>query len=829
MKKEFIYTMLKNYGKYTKDDMNRLVSDTDKITIQNLSKEQLKYGIVKNLYSEESNKKRAFKIYSYVKKYINIKVDSFLDFGGASCDIAFYLGNNFHSDKIICVDIDEWLDLKFKRRNDVLFYNDTKKIEDSSIDLLLVSHTLHHINDIDIKEILKEFDRVLTKKGIIILQEHDCKNKEFAKLLDLQHIIFDTVISQISSYDNFIQKFYSNYKSIEEWNNYFNNFNLVKIIKKNSYDNSYYAIYKKKVSGTLSQSMENNYPYTNKFYNLDDIKNMYKNLEKYDYKKRLLYDKYYTVKKLKYNKYKYLFIGRPLLLLSEESDYENYNKIVDYFQNKEKMKCKRIGRKYSPIEFFLKEKKYIEEEALKKYGKITSFSIKEVIYDLNYECSNFRQVNLITIIQMFNPKSVLDFSSGWGERLLSCIFCNIEYTGVDPNINLFEGYNKMIELFAKDKSKYTLINDCFEDVKLDKTYDMIFTSPPYFDIETYTNNNTLSLSKYKTEKEWTELFLKKSLKKAYEHLNMGGYMCININQKDKKENYIQEMLDYVYTFPNMYFYGVIGYSDKNIKNPQPIWIWRKSEKTPNELYNPDIIITPIQYENKYFHIVRDDYLIGGTKQRGLVPLLENTNKKIFIYGGPVYGYAQIALAYAASITHKKLVVFVEQRNKLFPLTEYAKSFGATIEEVPQPAYLDKVLLYSKNYYEEDTKNRFLIKFGADDKIFIDYMISNISKAWGNKKHPERLWLVSGSAILLNILYKVFPTTFFNVVQVGKTIWDDQLETKRTKLYISSEKFQNIAKEQPPYPTVSTYDAKLWNFVKQDGLNDDYIWNVGKDI
>ena len=188
MNKEFIYTMLKNYGKYTKDDMNRLVSDTDKITIQNLSKEQLKYGIVKNLYSEESNKKRAFKIYSYVKKYINIKVDSFLDFGGASCDIAFYLGNNFHADKIICVDIDEWLDLKFKRRNDVLFYNDTKKIEDSSIDLLLVSHTLHHINDIDIKEILKEFDRVLTKKGIIILQEHDCKNKEFAKLLDLQHI-----------------------------------------------------------------------------------------------------------------------------------------------------------------------------------------------------------------------------------------------------------------------------------------------------------------------------------------------------------------------------------------------------------------------------------------------------------------------------------------------------------------------------------------------------------------------------------------------------------------------------------------------------------------
>jgi len=37
-KKEFIYTMLKNYGKYTKDDINRLVSDTNKITIQKKKK-----------------------------------------------------------------------------------------------------------------------------------------------------------------------------------------------------------------------------------------------------------------------------------------------------------------------------------------------------------------------------------------------------------------------------------------------------------------------------------------------------------------------------------------------------------------------------------------------------------------------------------------------------------------------------------------------------------------------------------------------------------------------------------------------------------------------
>ena len=68
-----------------------------------------------------------------------------------------------------------------------------------------------------------------------------------------------------------------------------------------------------------------------------------------------------------------------------------------------------------------------------------------------------------------------------------------------------------------------------------------------------------------------------------------------------------------------------------------------------------------------------------------------------------------------------------------------------------------------------------------------------------------------------------------VVQVGRTIWDDLLDKKRTTLFISKERFNDIAEKQPPYPTVATYDAKLWTFFLKHGKNDDYIWNVGKDI
>jgi hypothetical protein len=64
--------------------------------------------------------------------------------------------------------------------------------------------------------------------------------------------------------------------------------------------------------------------------------------------------------------------------------------------------------------------------------------------------------------------------------------------------------------------------------------------------------------------------------------------------------------------------------------------------------------------------------------------------------------------------------------------------------------------------------------------------------------------------------------------VGKKIWPDQLND-RTTLYISTESFMDRAVIQPPYPSVSTYDAKLFTFYLKHGLDGDYIWNVGKDI
>ncbi len=88
-----------------------------------------------------------------------------------------------------------------------------------------------------------------------------------------------------------------------------------------------------------------------------------------------------------------------------------------------------------------------------------------------------------------------------------------------------------------------------------------------------------------------------------------------------------------------------------------------------------------------------------------------------------------------------------------------------------------------------------------------------------------VWLVAGSGTLLNVLYGVFPSAHFGVVQVGKTIWPDQTDETRTTVYKAPEGFYDEAQQQPPYPSASRYDAKLWQFARTHGESGDIIWNV----
>ena len=133
------------------------------------------------------------------------------------------------------------------------------------------------------------------------------------------------------------------------------------------------------------------------------------------------------------------------------------------------------------------------------------------------------------VYNRFKPKSILDFSMGWGGRLVGACALNIQnYTGIDTNKSLKEPYKKMIRLL-KHLGTETNINVIFKDaLSVDYSklnYDLVLTSPPYYNVEIYEG------MKPRTEEEWDLEFYAPLIAETYKYLKKGGHYVLNIPKK----------------------------------------------------------------------------------------------------------------------------------------------------------------------------------------------------------------------------------------------------------------------------------------------------------
>jgi len=147
--------------------------------------------------------------------------------------------------------------------------------------------------------------------------------------------------------------------------------------------------------------------------------------------------------------------------------------------------------------------------------------------------SIFRPVMSMEIYCKYPPKiAILDPTMGWGGRLIGACALNLpKYIGIDANQYLSEPYKKMMD-FVADKTE-TKIEVFFQDaLTIDYSklnYDMVFTSPPYYNIEVYRSSSTTSTStSYKEKEEWNSGFYKPLFQKTWENMQTPGYYCLNI-------------------------------------------------------------------------------------------------------------------------------------------------------------------------------------------------------------------------------------------------------------------------------------------------------------
>ena len=77
--------------------------------------------------------------------------------------------------------------------------------------------------------------------------------------------------------------------------------------------------------------------------------------------------------------------------------------------------------------------------------------------------------------------TILDFSSGWGGRMVGALALDKNYIGIDPNVSLKKSYMGIMGLLKPyTKSKVEMYFQYAEDFDFSKIkYDFVLTSPPY--------------------------------------------------------------------------------------------------------------------------------------------------------------------------------------------------------------------------------------------------------------------------------------------------------------------------------------------------------------
>jgi ubiquinone/menaquinone biosynthesis C-methylase UbiE len=205
-----------------------------------------------DMYNEKSDIGRGFGKWKRIKTHIK-PTNAILDFGGNVGTTAMVIGRKIlklPKENTFVVDIDDWSGNKWTPRNDITFihYDHMEEIPDSSIDLITCFHTLHHISNKDYPRIIKQFYRILSPKGCVVLFEHNCTNNEWAELIDLEHAFYDIIVSKKITYNKFVQEdHYAKYLSINKWNELFEKYGFKSyyIDELHNKDNSFYSYFSK--------------------------------------------------------------------------------------------------------------------------------------------------------------------------------------------------------------------------------------------------------------------------------------------------------------------------------------------------------------------------------------------------------------------------------------------------------------------------------------------------------------------------------------------------------------------------------------------------------
>ncbi|WP_170179617.1 pyridoxal-phosphate dependent enzyme [Parashewanella spongiae] len=248
--------------------------------------------------------------------------------------------------------------------------------------------------------------------------------------------------------------------------------------------------------------------------------------------------------------------------------------------------------------------------------------------------------------------------------------------------------------------------------------------------------------------------------------------------------------------------------------------------------------------NKCLHVIRDDLLPGGTKQRAAAQMLQNLAEDgftEFVYASPFSGFAQIALASTCKLLNLKCTLFCEQNRSLLTKNQTLHEFSEIAKQSADSVYIESSLQSAEKAakaYCELKCGSYLIPLGFQCNEFTIELAKILSVEWSHickklGRQPSVLWLPVGSGTLARTFRKILPqSVLLKCVNVNVLTLDDPrildlASQSGIELYHLKQPFIEPVVDSPPIPSNRYYDAKLWKLIEKHISNDDVWWNVAR--
>lgn len=231
-------------------------------------------------------------------------------------------------------------------------------------------------------------------------------------------------------------------------------------------------------------------------------------------------------------------------------------------------------------------------------------------------------------------------------------------------------------------------------------------------------------------------------------------------------------------------------------------------------YNPD----PVVVVHDGVRVVRDDMIVG-TKTRAGDLLASKINHETIVYSQPRVGLAGVSLMDVAKHHDKKVVLFMPSCKRI------SENQACCIERGAIPIFerIAAMPNLNKKAAEWASKNdAFFVPLGLKHELATAGIVHAASKV----DPPDEVYVAISTGVLSRALQIAWPKAKFTCVAVARNLKDGELG--RAEVISEPADFHTEEKELPPFPTVKTYDAKVWKYIPKNSGRNVLMWNVGTD-